>query len=277
MLWDKYDLVILDLDGVLYIGDEAVPYAIDAVNSISGKVNICAATNNASRTASSVASHLSDLGLSISEEQIFTSAEAAAAMLVDLIPFGSDVLAVGGEGVEVALSQVGFNVLRAGRNHVGNAKLASRVKCVVQGHGAENNWWDFNVAMQAILTGASWLATNRDLTVPIPGGAAPGNGAFVKLLSELTGAEPLVAGKPEAPLFVKAASKYSAKSPLVIGDRFDTDIDGAVRAGFDSLLVQTGVHKLEDATTNLPTYVAADLRVLLQANPAAFKVRQNDD
>lgn len=273
MLWDEYDLLILDLDGVLYIGEDPVPHAIDSINKVAQEVEICAATNNASRSAHDVAEHLRKLGLNIDDGQVFTSAEAAAALLVEQVPEGSKVLAVGGNGVKQALEERGFEVLKAPHHHLGGSDLVSDVVAVVQGHGTENNWWDFNLAMRCIENGAIWIATNPDLTVPIPGGLAPGNGAFVRMLAELTGISPTIAGKPEQPLFEKAATKFKATNPLVIGDRIDTDIAGAVAAGFDSILVETGVHKRSDITTTLPTYVSKDLRDLLATYPDALKVR----
>lgn len=274
MLWDKYDLLILDLDGVIYIGDQAVPFAVEAINEISKNVRICAATNNASRRPEVVAEHLRSLGLDIANDEVYTSAEAGAALLGMQIEPGSSVLAIGGDGVSAAIEAAGFEVVRASDSHELNRQLASKVSGLLQGHGTSNNWWDFNLAMQAINLGKTWIATNHDLTVPIPGGFAPGNGAFVRLLQELTGIKPQFAGKPETALFLKAANKFNSLNPLVIGDRLDTDIDGAVSAGFDSLLVGTGVHQIADVSTNLPTYFAADLRVLLESNPDSFKVKE---
>jgi glycerol-1-phosphatase len=272
MLWGKYDLLILDLDGVVYIGESPVPYAIESLNEVSAIVKICAATNNASRTPKIVAEHLVSLGLEIGPSQIYTSAQAGAALLSDRISEGSEVLVVGGEGVSSAIQELGFIPVRADMDPHRNLMISNSVVAVIQGHGTENNWWDFNTAMQAISNGAIWVATNRDETVPVVGGFGPGNGSFVAILEKLTGVSPIVAGKPEPALFLKAANYFGSTNPLVIGDRFDTDIDGATRTKFDSLLVQTGVHRLDDRGTNLPTYYAPDLRVLLEVDPTPWKV-----
>ena len=272
MLWGKYDLLILDLDGVVYIGEKAVPHAIESLNQISSEVQICAATNNASRTPAKVAEHLVSLGLQIKPSQIYTSAQAAAALLKNLAPASSRVLVVGGEGVSTSIAEAGLKPVRATSNEQQNIELSKSVVAVVQGHGTENNWWDFNTAMQAIINGAQWVATNKDSSVPVAGGFGPGNGSFVGILENLTGVSPLVAGKPEPALFLEAAKHFGSANPLVVGDRFDTDIDGAARTNFDSLLVQTGVHRLEDGSGNLPTYYAPDLQVLLELDPAPWRV-----
>lgn len=272
MLWGKYDLLILDLDGVVYIGETAVPHAIESLNKISSEIQLCAATNNASRTPAKVAEHLVSLGLQINPSQIYTSAQAAASLLRDHVPVNSRVLVVGGQGVSAVLTESGFVPVRATSDERENIEIALSVDAVVQGHGTESNWLDFNTAMQAISAGAKWVATNRDESVPVTGGFGPGNGSFVGILEKLTGISPIVAGKPEPALFFEAAKHFGSQRPLVVGDRFDTDIDGAARTNFDSLLVQTGVHRLEDSSGNLPTYYAPDLRVLLEVDPAMWQV-----
>jgi HAD superfamily hydrolase (TIGR01450 family) len=263
MLALAYDLLILDLDGVVYVGEEPVPHAIETLNQLSGHVEICAATNNAARPPETVANHLNSLGLNISADRVFTSAQAAARMLGQHIPRGSTVLAVGGSGVNQALEAAGFKVIRATRDTHENLRSLEQISAVVQGHGPDNSWWDYQLAMIAIQNGALWVATNRDSTVPTSIGIGPGNGSFVRMIAELTGREPLVAGKPEPALFREAMLKTGAKRPLVIGDRYDTDIDGAANLGVDSMLVLTGVHQAENMGDNPATYIAPDLRVLL--------------
>lgn len=267
MLWRKYDALILDLDGVVYIGEDPVAFAIESINKAASIVKISAATNNASRTSAQVGKHLRELGLEISDEDVVTSAQAGARLLAGLVPAESQVLIVGGQGVEVAVRDCGLNPIRATRNHESNAIISREVAGVIQGHGVDTSWWDLNTAALAIGKGKPWIATNKDSTVPTPYGLGPGNGSFVQLLEILTMAQPLVAGKPEPSLFSETIERLGAKNPLVIGDRLDTDILGANRCGLDSLLVLTGVHKIADIPTNAelqPTYVAPDLRCLVQ-------------
>jgi glycerol 3-phosphatase-2 len=160
--------------------------------------------------------------------------------------------------------------IRATKNHESNDIISREVEGVIQGHGVDTSWWDLNTAALAIANAKPWVATNRDSTVPTPYGLGPGNGTFVQLLENLTGVTPLVAGKPEPTLFEETVLRLGAKKALVIGDRIDTDIEGANRCGLDSLLVLTGVHKVADIRNDdlgKPTYVAQDLRCLLSDEP----------
>jgi len=269
MLWEKYDSIILDLDGVVYIGEHAVPHAVESINAVSETIRVTAATNNASREPQVVGEHLRRLGLNIDDSEIVTSAQAGASLLASLLEPKARVLAVGGFGVESALREVGLHPIRATRDHEANHLLADEVSAVLQGHGQDTSWWDLATAAWAISRGKHWVATNRDLTVPTPYGLGPGNGSLVASLEEVTGVCPLVAGKPQATLFEQTAQRIGSTRPLVIGDRLDTDIDGALAAGMDSLLVLTGVHQLADVAARNPdrrsTYVANDLTCLLSA------------
>lgn len=270
LLWEKYDAVILDLDGVVYIGEQAVPGAIDSLNAIASAVKIAAATNNASRTPSQVAKHLRDLGLNISDGDVVTSAQAGARLLAENVPHGSQVLVIGGVGVESAVKEFGLHPIRATRNHESNAVIAEEVAGLIQGHGVDTSWWDLNTAALVISQKKVWVATNRDGSVPTPYGLGPGNGAFVQLLQDLTSQTPLVAGKPNPGLFAETIARLKAKNALVIGDRIDTDIWGAIAASLDSLLVLTGVHQISDIINfenGAPTYVASDLSCLTEPKP----------
>lgn len=273
MLWNTYDSLILDLDGVVYIGDHAVAHAVESLNALPSDVVVTAATNNASRSHRVVGQHLRDLGLQIEDEDVVTSAQAGAQLLSRLVAQDSRVLAVGGEGVSEALLEVGLHPLRATQDHAANSTIAHEVAGVLQGHGFNTSWWDLATATWSITQGAHWVATNTDLTVPTPFGLGPGNGSLVNSLEIVTGAEPLVAGKPAPTLFLETKTRRGLKSPLVIGDRLDTDIDGAIAAGMDSVLVLTGVHQMADVLARSPhqrpTFVINDLRELLHEKPLA--------
>lgn len=116
-----------------------------------------------------------------------------------------------------------------------------------------------------------WFASNTDLTIPSGRGIAPGNGAAVEVVRIATGAEPQVAGKPLPPMHRETVLRTGAKRPIVVGDRLDTDIEGAFNGGVDSLLVLTGVtdgaRLLAAEPRHRPTYVDADLRGLLTGQP----------
>lgn len=263
----EYAGYILDLDGVVYIGAEAVPYAIDSLNAAASRgVRLTAATNNANRPAADVAKHLTDLGLHIAADDVVTSAQAAAAELARLLPAGAEVLAVGGPGVAWALETVGLRPLRASADLAVSDDASRRASAVMMGYGPAVAWHDLAAASWAILRGVPWMATNTDSTVPTPFGRAPGNGSLVQALVHATGIEPLVAGKPQPALFETTMAGIGTRDVLVIGDRFDTDIDGAAACGVDSLFVLTGVHGLAELAAQpferWPQFIAQDLRSL---------------
>ena len=260
-------MVILDLDGVVYIGPDAVPHAIEALNSLADQgVRLTAATNNANRPATEVARHLQQLGLRIGEADIMTSAQAAASFLAKELGADAPVLAVGGDGVSHALLAAGLRPLRASADLAVSDAVASECAAVMMGYGPLVAWFDLAAAHWAIERGKRWIATNVDPTVPLPFGSAPGNGAMVGLLQRSTGRLPEVIGKPQPALFEALLRSTGSHHVLVVGDRLDTDIDGARAADLDSLLVFTGVHAPVDLASRpvaaWPNYVARDLRSL---------------
>jgi ribonucleotide monophosphatase NagD (HAD superfamily) len=126
----------------------------------------------------------------------------------------------------------------------------------------------------AVRQGAWFVAANSDTTMPTNRGELPGNGSMSRVIATATGVEPVVAGKPEPPLHRESMIRTGAKRPLIVGDRLDTDIEGATRAGVDSLLVLTGVAGPLDLLTadprHRPTHLAADLSGL-HAPPAEVR------
>lgn len=263
----QYAAYILDLDGVVYIGSEAVPHAIDALNAAAQRgVRLTAATNNANRPAGDVARHLIELGLQITPTDVVTSAQAAAAELARMLPAGAEVLAVGGHGVAWALEQVGLRPLRADADLSVADEVSRRVDAVMMGYGPAVAWHDLAAASWAIQRGIPWMATNADSSVPTAFGRAPGNGSLVQAIIHAIGIQPQIAGKPRPALFETTIAEIGTRDVLVIGDRFDTDIDGAAACGIDSLLVLTGVHGLAELASQplhrWPQFLAQDLRSL---------------
>ncbi|CCH33825.1 HAD-IIA family hydrolase [Actinosynnema sp. NPDC047251] len=257
MLLDRYDALLLDLDGTVYRGHDAVPGAVEAVAAARGRgIGIRFVTNNATRSPQDVADHLTEIGFRAALDEVSTSAQAAAAMLPDLVGPGAGVLVLGTDALADEVRRCGFTPVRT----------AEGAAAVVQGLSQDLGWRELAEAALAIRAGARWVACNVDATLPTERGLLPGNGSLVAALKTATGAEPLVAGKPATPLLEQAAKSLGAQRPLVVGDRLDTDILGAVNAGLDSLLVLTGVSTEADAAALpphlRPTYVAADLSVL---------------
>lgn len=261
---DVFDALLLDLDGVLYVGPHAVPHAAQSVSAAHERGSRLAyVTNNASRPPAIVAEHLAELGLPVTAADVVTSAQAGADLMAGLVAVGSRVLAVGGDGVAIALAERGFEPVR---DHVAAAAA------VMQGFGPHLQWHDLAGAAYVLATGVPWVATNLDLTVPTPHGIAPGNGSFVRMLAGVVRRDPdAVAGKPEPPLVRTSIERVGASRPLMVGDRLDTDIAAGHRTAIPSLLVLTGV---TDAATLLaappqhrPSLLAVDLRGLHEPHP----------
>jgi glycerol 3-phosphatase-2 len=264
-LVETYDLVLLDLDGVVYIGAAAVPGAAEALDRVrAAGVRTAFVTNNASRTPATVAGHLRQLGVHAEDDDVVNSAQAASALLARRLDPGSAVLVVGGEGLYRALEAVGLKPV---------ASMDDQPLAVVQGFSPAVAWPLLAEGTRAVREGLPWIATNTDTTVPTPFGPAPGNGTLVAAIAAATGATPEVAGKPQPTLFLEAAQRYSGKRPLVVGDRLDTDLEGARAAGMDGLLVLTGVHRTRDLLAATPEtrphLIARDLNGLLDSHPGA--------
>jgi HAD superfamily hydrolase (TIGR01450 family) len=261
---EVYDLVLLDLDGVVYIGPAAVPGAAQALDRIRAVgVRTAFVTNNASRPPEVVADHLRELGVAATEDDVVNSAQAAAALLARRLPAGAAVLVVGGLGLYRALEEVGLKPV---------GKVDDGPAAVVQGFGPDVGWRLLAEGSRAVRAGLPWIATNTDLTVPTAYGPAPGNGTLVAAIATATGATPEVAGKPQPTLFLEAAERYGARRPLVVGDRLDTDLEGARAANLDGLAVLTGVHRIREIlaapANQRPHLIARDLFGLLEAHPA---------
>jgi glycerol 3-phosphatase-2 len=264
-LASRYPGVICDLDGVVYRGSKAIPGAVETLNTLVAEdVGVVFATNNAARSPSVVGDHLQQLGLEPGGWSVLTSSEAAARYLAGRLAPRAAVLAVGGSGVARALGEAGLTPIRV-------AELSSsvQVEAVVQGAGQEVTWRDLAEVGYLAQAGAIWVATNLDATVPTSRGTAPGNGAFVGAVRTTTSAVPQVTGKPEAALFDFARARLGTfrEQTIVVGDRLDTDIKGALSADLDSLLVLGGACTLQDlafAPVELrPSYVAFGLSGLL--------------
>ncbi|MDQ3627351.1 MAG: HAD-IIA family hydrolase [Actinomycetota bacterium] len=258
-----YDVAMLDLDGVVYRGGRAVTGAPEHVEAVRSRgLRIAFVTNNASRSAAVVAAHLRQLGVAAHDDEVVTSAQAVARLLADRFGAGARILCVGGDGLRAALADCGLRPV---------AGLEQDPIAVVQGFGPQVGWADLAEASYAVAAGLAWYASNTDRTVPTSRGTAPGNGMLVEAVAAATRARPEVAGKPEPALFDEAVLRVGGTRPLVIGDRLDTDIEGANRVGADSLLVLTGVTGLDDLTSappsQRPTFVAPDLGGLWVAHP----------
>jgi HAD superfamily hydrolase (TIGR01450 family) len=261
-LTEVYDVALLDLDGVVYIGQNAVPGAAEALAAARrAGMRLAFVTNNAARPSQAVAEHLNGLGIPADAAEIVTSAQAAAHYLADRLPANARVLVVGTTGLEQALRERGLTPV---------SDANGPVDAVVQGFSPDLTWRLLAEGAVAINRGVLWVATNVDPTVPSPRGRLPGNGAMVAALRHATGADPIVTGKPDPTMHRESVQRTDARRPIVVGDRLDTDVEGANAVGCDSLLVLSGVttaaELLAAPSLRRPTYLAADLGGLLIAH-----------
>jgi glycerol-1-phosphatase len=263
-LVSTYDVALLDLDGVVYIGGKAIPGAPEALRKAQAEgMRLAYVTNNAFRTPAAVAALLVSMGAPAEPADVVTSAQAAARLLAERLPAGAPVLVIGGAGLRVALRERGLRPV---------STAADKPLAVVQGYSPGVGYSDLAEGSLAVSAGALFVASNSDLTIPGPRGTGPGNGSLIRVIATASGVEPLVAGKPEPPLHRESVLRTGARNPLVVGDRLDTDIEGAHRVGVDSMLVLTGVtdpvHAILAQPGQRPAYLAEDLSGLLESHPS---------
>src|SRR5215469_7023153 len=263
-LASRYDVALLDLDGVVYLGGAPIPGAADALaKAAASGMRLAFVTNNASRTPSAIAAQLTGLGVPARADEVITSAQAAARLAAERLPAGAAVLVVGGMGLRLAVRERGLRPVTT---------AADRPAAVLQGYTPDLSYSLLAEGGLAVAAGALFIASNADSTLPTPRGRQPGNGSLIQVIATATGRAPLIAGKPEPPLHAEAVARSGARHPLVVGDRLDTDIESAVRSGADSLLVLTGVTRPLDVVLApagcRPTYLAEGLAGLLVPHPA---------
>lgn len=235
---DGYDAVFFDLDGVLYLGPNAVEGAVEGVRRLHGAgTRTVYVTNNAARSTSVVAHHLSELGFEASDEEVVSSAQAASGLLRRELPAGSRVLVAGTENLVEQVRLAGLEPVTT---------VAEEPVAVIQGYDPAMTWPRLDQAAIAVQRGARWFATNTDSTRPTDRGLVPGAGAAISAVRACTDHDPEVIGKPFRPLMDEALRRSGAQRPVFVGDRIDTDIMGAHAVGIDSFMVFTGAHGVRD-------------------------------
>jgi glycerol-1-phosphatase len=258
-----YDVALLDLDGVVYLGGTAIPGAAEALRKADAAgMRLAYVTNNAFRTPAAIAALLAGFGVPATPEDVVTSAQAAARLLAEHLPAGAPVLVIGGSGLRMAVRERGLRPV---------STAAEKPSAVVQGYAPGISYSMLAEGGLAVAAGALFVASNGDLTLPSRRGRQPGNGSLIQVIATATGKRPLIAGKPEPPLHRESVLRTKARNPLIVGDRLDTDIEGAHRVGADSMLVLTGVTGPAEVVlappSQRPTYLAEDLAGLLEPHP----------
>lgn len=260
-VFDKFETLLLDLDGVIYEGQNAIVDSVESIKELRSKgIQVGYITNNSSRTPETIANQLRSFGLELDADQVISSAQAGVELLSTLIPAGAKVLVVGGEGLRSRVLEAGFEIVSTSE---------SKPTAVIQGFAPDVSWKDLAEASYSIQGGAVWVATNQDWTIPREKGIAPGNGTLVSAVHTAVGQLPKVAGKPERAIFETAIREFSAQNAIYVGDRLDTDVVGANRAGIGSGLVLTGVTTRKELLAakpeSRPQYVLETLKDLTSA------------
>jgi 4-nitrophenyl phosphatase len=239
-------LVIFDLDGVVYRGNEPIPGARELVGWLHAKrVAVRFATNNSMVTRAGYVERLGAMGIPTSEEEIVTSTSATVEHLRRHAPEIRSVLAIGADGMRQELADAGLDVVMAdavASGHPGGP-LPHGFDAVIVGLDPSVDYARLSAAMSAVAAGARLIATNADARYPTPAGFLPGAGSIVAALATATATTPDVIGKPAPAMFSATieASNVPASETVVVGDNPDADIVGAHRAGCAAILVLTGV------------------------------------
>lgn len=267
------DLLLADLDGVVYKGREAIAGAVEQLVRATEHVKLGYLTNNASRTDEVVAAQLREFGLPATAADIVTSPQAAVTLLKQRLPIGARVLVVGGDGLVDELTKAGYEITRSADDDPA---------AVVQGFATHVGWEHLAEASFALAERPGrdplpWIATNTDWTLPLERGLAPGNGTLVSAVHTSVQRLPDFAGKPETPIYEAAFERFGTRNALMLGDRLDTDIKGARAAGIASALVLSGVDRpkqLVAASSDMqPDFIIATLAELHEPYPTTTVTR----
>ena len=263
-LAEEYDCALLDLDGTAWSGDETIEYAAASVlEAREAGMASAFVTNNAMRTPQQVTDKLNSMDFAATPDMVMTSAMDIAAIMAEELEEGSKVFVIGGAGLRLALEERGFVLVDSADDEP---------VAVVQGLDKKVDWALLSEGAFAIERGAAFYASNLDATLPIERGQALGNGSLVRAIQHATRKRPIAGGKPEPGIYRRASELVGAQNPIAVGDRLETDIMGAVAAGVPALHVLTGVHQARDVIRaprgQRPSYLAIDMRGLLEAHPA---------
>lgn len=243
-----YDLLILDIDGVVWLDGKAIESSVRAVNEIRKNVSLVFVTNNSTRHRRDIVNQLRAIGIPwVSERDVFTSASTLAKLSTSLGL--SECYVVGESGLIEELEEAGITISDEGD--------------VCVGLDRNFNYEKLSRAVKNILAGGMFLATNEDRLLPTPSGFSPGAGAIVSAISTACGRRPdVVVGKPNPLMFLMVSASAGARRPLVIGDGLETDVLGAMRAGMDSALLSR--ERIEGRLIPRPKYILRDLEELIR-------------
>jgi HAD superfamily hydrolase (TIGR01450 family) len=257
-LADDYDGFLIDLDGVVWIGRDPIPGAAETLRELSARDRgVVFVTNNPGRPAGVYASRLRDAGIEVEEGRVVTAGESTARLAAETAGAGATAFVIGAEAFREAVAAAGLEVL--------DGEEARRAAIVVVSGHRGFDYEELLTATLALQGGAKLVATSRDPTLPMPGGAWPGTGAVLAAVEAASGAAAAIGGKPERPLFELARERLGdARRVAMVGDRISSDIEGGHRAGLDTILVLSGAtSRDQDAIADAADHVVDDLAGLL--------------
>jgi len=259
-LTDSFDGLLVDLDGVVWVGREMVPGAVETlVKLLADGMEIVFVTNNSVRRPSAYAARLRDAGIEIPENHVLTGGEVTARLVAGRAGPGGTAFVIGAPGFKETVAAAGLKLV--------DGEAAQSADAVVVSAHREFDYAELLTATRALQAGAALFGTSRDPTLPMPGGAWPGTGATLAAVETASGKRAVTGGKPEPHLFDQARALIPKASRLaIVGDRIASDIDGGRRAGLTTVLVLTGACTRAEAETATPPpdYVIDDLPALLR-------------
>jgi phosphoglycolate/pyridoxal phosphate phosphatase family enzyme len=258
-LADRFDGLLVDLDGVVWIGREPVPGSPETLASLleAGK-RIVFVTNNPGKLPAAYAERLHELGVEVGAEQIVTAGVVVARLAGDAAGIGGGVFVIGAAPLKEMVAATGARLLEG--EEAWEAKAV-----VVSGHRGFD-YGELLTAKRALERGAALFATSHDPTMPYPGGELPGTGAVLAAVETASGRRAEIAGKPERHLFEIAREALGeCERVAMVGDRLSSDIEGGRRAGLETILVLSGTTSREEAAAAdpAPDFVLENLSGLL--------------
>lgn len=259
-LADQFDGLLVDLDGVVWVGREMVPGAVETLGTLlaDGK-EIVFVTNNSVKQPAEYAARLRDAGVDTADDRVITGGAATARLAAERIGPGGTAFVIGAAGFKETVAAAGFELL--------DGDAAQSASAVIVSAHREFDYAELLTATRALQAGAALFGTSRDPTLPMPGGAWPGTGATLAAIETASGKRAETGGKPEPHLFDQASALIpNAGRVAIVGDRIASDIEGGRRAGLTTILVLTGACTRADADAAMPPpdHVIDDLPALLR-------------
>lgn len=263
-LLDRYDHVLLDLDGCVWVGEQATPGAPEAIALLreAGK-SVAFLTNDPRRAPEEYVRKLWKVGVRASPEEVVTVGAAIQHLLAEMRP-RTETYVIGAPAIFRHVADAGMRIVN-GTPRAPHAQLV-----VIAGHD-DLHFSELTAATQAVLAGAAMVAAGRDRTFPREDGLWPGTGAIVAALEYATGQEARIVGKPQPQMFRTALDRLGPGRALVVGDRLDSDLAGAAAAQLDGAIVLSGVTTREQAQAASdpePVAIAATLHDLVSVHSA---------